>query len=104
MGQSLSTIEIYRILHVIKNELTLMIIANVFTTIPENHYNLCSYNGFRLRFVRTVYHGTESVPYLGPKIWDNVPIDLRNAQSFYSFKKSIGKWIQNNCPCRLCKR
>ena len=63
-----------------------MIIANVFITIPENHYNLCSYNGFRLPFVRAVYHSTESVSYLGPKIWDNVPIELRNAQSFNSFE------------------
>ena len=80
-----------------------MITANIFTTIPENYYNLRSYNGFRLTFARTVYHGTESILDLGPKIWDNVPIGLKNTQSLSSFKKSIRKWIQNNCPCRLCK-
>ena len=51
----------------VKNELAPMINANVFTTIPENHYNLCNYNGFRLPFARTVYHGTQSIPHLGPK-------------------------------------
>ena len=61
----------------VKNELAPMITANVFTTIPENHYNLRNYNGFRLPFARTVYHGTESISYLEPRIWDNVPIKLK---------------------------
>ena len=62
----------------VKHELTPMITADVFTTIPENHYNSCSYNGFRLPFARTVYHGSKSILYLGPKIWDNVPVELKN--------------------------
>ena len=45
----------------IKNELTSMITANVFTTVSENHYNLRNYNGFRLPLARRVYHGTESI-------------------------------------------
>ena len=87
----------------VKNELAPMITANVFTTIPENHYNLRNYNGFRLPFSRTFYHGTECISYLGPKIWNIVPIELKNTQSLNSFKKSIRKWIPNSCPCRLCK-
>ena len=51
----------------VKNELALMITANVFTAIPENHYNLRNYNGFRLPCTRTIYHDTESISYLGPK-------------------------------------
>ena len=62
----------------------------VFTTIPETHY----YNGFRLPFARTVYHGTESILYLGPKTWDIVSIELENYQSLNSFKKSTKKWIK----------
>ena len=31
-----------------------MITANVFTTIPENHYNLRTYNGFRLSFAKKI--------------------------------------------------
>ena len=65
----------------VKNELAPMITANVFITIPENHYHLRNYNGFRLPFARTVYHGTESISYIGPKIWDIVPSELKNAQS-----------------------
>ena len=39
-------IEIYKV----KNELAPMITTNVFTTIPENNYNLRNCNGFRLPF------------------------------------------------------
>ena len=54
--QNLAT-EMYKV----RKELAPMITANVFTTIPENHYNLRNYNGFRLPFARTIYHGTESI-------------------------------------------
>ena len=86
----------------VKNELAPMITANVFTRMLENHYNLRNYIGFRLPFARTVYRGIESILYLGPKIWDIVPIELKNAQSLNISKKSIRKWIPNSCPCRLC--
>ena len=42
--------------------------------------------------------------YLGPKILDIVPSELKKAQSYNSFKKSIRKWAPDNCPFRLCKR
>ena len=41
-------------MHKVKNELAPMITANVFTTIPENHYNLRTYNGFRLSFAKKI--------------------------------------------------
>ena len=28
---------------------------------------------FRIRSVKSVYHGSESISYLGPKIWETVP-------------------------------
>ena len=88
----------------VKNELAPTITANVFTTITENHYNLLNYNGFRLPFARTVYHSTKSILYLGPKTWDTFLKELKNFQSFASFKKPKRKWTPNNYPCRLCKR
>ena len=45
-----------------------MITANVFFATFENHFNIRNRNSFRLPFTRTVYHGTEGIPYLGPKI------------------------------------
>ena len=54
-------------------------------------------------FVRTVYNGTESVSYLGPKIWEIVPEEYKALNSLNSFKESIKNWVPLNCPCRLCK-
>ena len=97
--QSLA-IEMYKV----KNELAPAITANIFSTMNENPYNLRNYNDFRIPFARTVYHGTESISYLGPKIWEIVPREIKDLESLNSFKKSIRKWTPNNCPCRLCKR
>ena len=81
-----------------------MITVKVFCPNPENHYNLRNHSDFRVPFARTVYHGTESISYLGPKIWDIVPAELKQNQSLISFKKSIRKWVPQDCPCRLWKR
>ena len=58
-----------------ENELAPTITANIFGTMPENHYNLRNYNDFRIAFARTVYHGTESISYLGPKIRDIISVE-----------------------------
>jgi len=97
--QSLA-IEMYKV----KKEIAPAITANVFSRMPENHYNLRHRTDFITPFARTVFHGTESISYLGPKIWDIVPSELKEAQSLNSFKKSIKKWTPDTCPCRLCKR
>ena len=38
-----------------------------------NHYNSREANLFNSRRVHSEYFGTESLSYLGPKIWDLVP-------------------------------
>ena len=53
--------------------------------------------------VNSVFHGTESISYLGPKIQDIVPEETKHQKSSNSFKKSIKMWVPANCPCRLCK-
>ena len=46
---------------------------------------------FRVPLTRTVYHGRESISYLGPKIWDILPTSFTEAVSLNSFKKLIKK-------------
>ena len=53
--------------------------------------------------INTVYHGTENIPNLGPKIWDLVPNDLKSKSELDKLKKDIKLWKPENCPCRLCK-
>ena len=66
-------------------------------------YNLHRNDTFNKRKVHSVYHGTESLSFLGPKIWDLVPVELKQSETLYSFKLKIKNWILFECPCRICK-
>ena len=48
-----------------------------------------------------MYHGSESLLYLGPKVWDIFPEEFKKTKSLYSFKELIKNWKPLNCPCRL---
>ena len=51
----------------------------------------------------SVFSGTESISFLGPKIWDIVRSELKQLETVNSFKRGIKKWKPVNCPCRLWK-
>ena len=65
-------------------------------------YNLPRNDTFEKRQVHSVYHGTESLSFLGPKIWDLVPVQLKQSESLDSFKLKIKNWVPFECACRLC--
>ena len=52
---------------------------------------------------KNVNSGLETLRCLSPKIWDMIPMNLRNIESLPLFKTKIKDWIPHNCPCRLCK-
>ena len=54
-------------------------------------YNLRRNNTFERRQIHSVYHGTESLPFLGPKIWDFMPLELKQLESLEVFKFKIRK-------------
>ena len=49
-------------------------------------YDLRNNNSFKRRRVKSVWHGTELVSYLGPKIWDLVPNEIKESESLNGFK------------------
>ena len=55
------------------------------------------------RRVNSVWHGTELVSYLCPKIWDLVPNEIKESESLNGFKFKIKRWVPEGCPCRICK-
>ena len=50
-----------------------------------------------------MYHGTENISILGPKIWDLVPSNLKEMNELDKFEKGITKWKPDDCLCGLCK-
>ena len=76
---------------------------NIFKLRTEMPYNTRNISEFLRPAVNSVYDGSESISYLGPKMWDILPEELKAIETLESFKKEIKKWNPENCPCRLCK-
>ena len=68
----------------------------------NNVYDCRNSSEFARRNVRSVFNGTESI-FLGPKIWDIVPSELKQLETVNAFKRGIKKWKPVNCPCWLCR-
>ena len=64
---------------------------DLFCQTEMNPYNLRIQHNFEVPYVRTAYNGSESISYLGPKIWDVLPVSIKEANTFNSFKKLIKK-------------
>ena len=64
--------------------------------------NNSSHFEFARRNVPSVFRGTESISFPGPKIWEIVPSELKELETANDFKREIKKWKPENCPCGLC--
>ena len=91
--------EIYKV----KNGIAPEIMKDIFE-LQNPSYNLRSTcNQFRRENIKTVHYGLQSVRYLGPKIWELVPNNIKYSNSLSRFKKIIKSCKPETCPCRLCK-
>ena len=69
----------------------------------SNPYNLRNKNPFKGHNVRTVYYGTETISFRGPKTWALVPAEIKASKSLEEFKSKVKAWKPVGCTCRLCK-
>ena len=68
-----------------------IIMNEIFTLRPQNQYNLRNETYFDVPKVRTVNHGSESVRYLGPKIWEIRPTHIKRLDTIDKLKIAIKK-------------
>ena len=87
----------------VNHGLSPLLVSELFEPRNDPPYNLRHFEKFKRPTVNTVYHGTESISVLGPKIWEILPEDLKASPSLMAFKRAVKKWKPENCPCRLCK-
>ena len=80
-------------------DLAPIIFSEIFS-IQSVQYNLLHTSEFSVPNVKSTFRGTESLPFLGPKIWDF----SGELPCLSAFKKAIKKWKPQNCPSRLCKK
>ena len=78
-------------------------LMNEIFTFVEPAYNLRNPNSLKRTIVKTVKYGTETLSWLGPKIWQLLPANYKNCKSLQVFKTKIKTWKTTECPCRLCK-
>ena len=77
------------------------ILNEVFPLNPESSYSLRNQEAFATRSIHTVNYGSN---YLGPKIWEMVPSDVKNLGTVKAFKFLIKRRLPENYPFRIWKR
>ena len=85
------------------NSMVPKIVTETFSLRPQGQDNLRSWSDFNLPIVRTVNYGIESIRYLGPKIWQSLPTNIKEVATIERFKSVIKNWKPESCPCRFCK-
>ena len=84
----------------VKHRITPKIMCELFNEANVPH-NLRQDVSFRSYNVKTVLHGTETLSYLGPKIWNLVPFDIRDVATEQIFRHRIKKWKPDRFPCKI---
>ena len=90
-------IEMYKVVHGLASD----VMKDIFTPCMHN-FNLRSQSDFLLPQIKTVSFGKNSIRYLGPIIWNSLPLEWRLSNCLLEFKKVIKDWRPSDCPCRLC--
>ena len=72
--------------------------------IEKNHAHLLRNKSLlQMAKARTVQFGTESIAFLGCKLWHRLSNDIKQSPNVSVFKKHTKKWMGEECNCRLCK-
>ena len=53
--------------------------------------------------ILNLYNMAGTISYLGLKIWNLVPENIKNSEDINNFKLKIKFWKCKSCPWRLCK-
>ena len=85
-----------------KHNLSPTIMKEIFPDRNYNGPNLRSQMDYELPHVHSV-KGQQTLRFLGPKIWNIIPLSIKEACSLTIFKNKIKNWVPEDCPCRLCK-
>ena len=83
----------------IKHELCPKIMLDLFkeVTHPCNLRNGLICGSYK---IKTVRYGTETITYLGPKIWSIIPDEIRESASLETFRQKMKLWKPDSCSCR----
>ena len=69
----------------------------------QNTREDASRNRLVIKNQQTKRYGTDTLRSLGPKIWNSLPIEIRNTSEISTFKILIKTWSGVSCKCNNCK-
>ena len=67
-------------------------------------YNFRENNSLALPKVKTTSYGTDLIRYIGKKLWQTLPNEIKESQSLDIFKEKVKLMRNLDCSCRLCKK
>ena len=102
---SIFTIEIFDCfqLNYIRLSITYQTKLSELFNLRNINYAFRSQTDFELGSIYTSAYGLRSLKYFAPKIWNIVPIDIRNSDSLSEFTTKVKSWKPVTCPCNLCR-
>ena len=53
--------------------------------------------------IKSVYYYSETIYFLGPKMWQLLPSNIKDSENLNIFKSNIKSWKPESFPCRLCR-
>ena len=68
---------------------------------PKENANVRQ-NDIIVKRINTSRFGTQSLRSLGPKVWNNLPSNIKSATSFLKFTEYIKTWLGSKCRCKVC--
>lgn len=84
------------------NKLSPPFLWDLFTPKLAN-YNLRDRNKLCVKLSRTKRYGLDSLSQYGAKLWNSLPVKMKNCQDLKTFKDLTKNWSENPCRCSLCK-
>ena len=92
-------------IHKAKMGLSPSIMGDIFGLSENSSYNERCGVTVNRRNTRTNKFGFETVSTIGAILWNDVPAELKNAESLNKFfKQKIKLWSPNVFPCKICRK
>ena len=66
---------------------------NELFSIHTTQYEMRDNERYSLPAFNTVQYGKNSIRYLGAKLWNNIPVNIKTSVSLNTFKSAIHKWL-----------
>ena len=85
-------IELYKV----KSQISPLPVQEMFK-VHDNVYDLRKKRCWETSNVRTVHYGTEIVLFRGPKIWDMIPVYIKDSTNLNVLKTKIKQWKPLDC-------